>query len=379
MKLVYLLLALMLIGCTKSPETTPSYVLEYKAGQGNLLGNNNLGDVAYNYATIFSLKIVNIGTTSLNGPAMMNNLNFKIVYSSGCSVVPVNGTCLLKISFDAKNKSGLVESVLSLDTFAINLSANVLPEPSVVQENSEVKFYLGTSETISVDYGTLSDKQNLVKSISIKNTGNQVVNSEVVGNENFIVIYDTCSNKDLNPKNNCLIKVSFNGNNKSGNYSHSLQYAGKSLGLVAHVIPVAQSPSGNVELVTTLSNQVITSISDFVVSGSKQYVLNVKNIGTKPSSLLSLSLNNSNFSIIFNQCNKVLNPGSSCQIRVTFSTTGKIYGNIYSSLLTAQDYSLPLSVSINPNSQPCDLADAAGNGLIYQKLLMPWEQRAERI
>lgn len=352
MKLLLPLFVLLLGACSqKNPEIKQEKILEFNAGVGVFTGSADFGVLKKTESKILTFKISNTGDASLIGPPSIDNSNFQIVYQqSSCGEIKPKQYCSLKVAFDAKGKAtGQSYSAnLNLDSAFISMTAQIEADQVITAESSIQYLINGSSPTI-LDFGVIGQTQSSLKTIFIKNLTSQVINSGVTISPEYSLRYDTCSNKALSKGGSCQLKVNLSGAGKNGTVLGSISYNGKSLDLTGEVTGVVAGEASGTPNVVGLHNNVETTVVEvgsLLASESKQIVLNFKNKGTSNTAAESATLNNSNFSIAYNQCvNKVLAPNSSCQVRLIFSSVAKS-PNTYSGILSFGLSSITLNAQV---------------------------------
>lgn len=364
----------------KASEKLKDQVIEIRAGVGIVTGSGDFGELGPKDSKVLTFKITNSGDAPLVGPPSIDNSDFQIIYQqSSCSSIAPKKYCSLKVAFDAKGKTpGQSYSAnLNLDSAFVALTGSVQAPAPIAQapEGEELlpipKYMSGSAEISSLDFGAITAKQSVLKSFTIKNMGALTTNSAVsLSNSNFSISYDTCSNKPLAPGKSCSLKVSLSGAGKSGDVASSLIYEGVSLSLIGNVTapstPSGEGSSGAMANVVFLyeGEQLVSPPSinagNLVGNDAKQLIVYAKNIGNLSTVSQTASLDNPNFSLLYNQCqNKILAPNGSCQMRIIFSASGKAE-NIYASTLSFGDKSIALSAQVGALS--CGLNEHAESG-----------------
>lgn len=364
MKLIMTGLMLLIVtGCGKSslpefsvPSKDENTVIVLAAKSGIFTGSANFGVFAHDSKSskLITFNLKNQGTEPLTGPATIDNTNgnYLVSYSNCPTTLSVGKSCSIKVTFDAKvAQAGTHIANLNFDSVFVEMSA-IKENPPVVTENPVI-FLISSSPTASVNFGTISEKQTVLKTITIKNTSSSPINSVVTIPQGFNTSYDGCSNKALSKNSTCQIKVSLSGAGKSGLIAGDLVYASKGLSLSGEVL--SSNSGGNQTLfpvinflngVTILPEPSEYDFGSLIASENKQFILNIKNSGTFNSIQSTASLNNTNFSIVYNQCiNKVLTVNTSCQVRLLFSAVGKNPSE-YTSTLSFAGKSLILKAKV---------------------------------
>lgn len=268
------LLIAILSGCTQQNnknENQDNPDISLNAGVGVVIGSGDFGQLGPKDSKILTIKITNTGDAALQGPPQIDNANFSIVYQSGCASVLPTKSCTLKISFSASGKAFQVYNAnLNLDSAFLALSAEVVdPNPT---QTASVSFSIDP-----VDFGTITDKQVVVKTITVKNTGTTAINQAVSipAGSGFSLSYDTCSNKSIGPNKTCTLKVNMNGAGLSGALEADLSY-GELLTLSGQVVSSSGSSSlGSPDVKLLIDNLASTAYDFGTLSGtqSKQVII----------------------------------------------------------------------------------------------------------
>lgn len=386
MKFFYpVLIGLFLVGCTQSNNQSDTSsqepVIELQAKSGVVTGVADFGEfLPTASAKLLTFKVLNDGDETLQGPPTLDNADFAISYHN-CATLAPKKSCQIKVSFNPKGRAAEVyTSNLNLDSVFVALTAEVLPLPGTTTSSSggsdgsstgtpvaASQFLMGSTVITEVDYGTITDKQSLLKTITVKNIGSIALNQAVtLADTKYTLSYDTCSNKTIAAGKTCSLKITLSGAGKSGNVDSSLTYAGGSLNLKAIVnAPVASTggtsggtSGGGTSLSnmvylqgTTLLDPALADFGSFTVTQNKQLIINIKNTGTMANVASTAVLTGTDFSIPYNQCvNKVLAPNSSCQMRVVFSATGKA-AQVYTGSITFDNKVLNLTATVTAEVQ----------------------------
>lgn len=340
-----ILLTLGIVGCTDSRKSNSVEKLEAKSGVIEGVGNfGSFTNTANSKLVTFTVK--NDGTESLQGPATLGEteVGFSLTYTNCPNVLSVKKTCLVKVAFDPRNQPlGIKSTTLNFDTLSVNLTAT-RAEPTPEMNNPQVDIVSSLGD--NVDFGTmLSTGSSILKTITLTNNTGSVLTGSVdtTNMAPFSLTYDSCSNKNVAKKATCVIKISLSPKNLSGVFNNSVSINGKTITLQAEVV----SPVAN--LVAYIGSVPVVGPYSFNPVGdkeSKQLILTIKNSGTVASIPAQVSLtDDENFVRIFDSCsgNSVAVNGS-CQIRVTYSNSGKTPGD-YESVLTIGNVSISLSAT----------------------------------
>lgn len=363
--LLFLMAACSPSGKQASESEKPDLILE---SQGSIItGAANFGtfEALENASKVLTFKIINEGPHAITGAPSIDNAKFSLTYSNCPSTLAAGKNCNIKVAFSSKGlQPGEHTGNLNYDSVFVALSATINQAP--VSETSSAVFNQTSGEISSVDFGQISEKQNVLKTFTIKNNGTSPITSNLVINGGYTLSYDACSNKTLNKNGTCTFKVSFSGAGKSGVIAGNLTYDGKSLPLTGEVVTSASGGNSSMSPnVVFLNQNNLTSNFDFgIMSGtdSKQAIFNVKNTGTLATPVSTAALASSdNFSIIYNQCaNTSLAINASCQVRVLFAASGKAE-SVYTTSLNFGTFSLPIKATVSASSCPSNEHLEGGN------------------
>jgi hypothetical protein len=352
MKNIFILsLVLLTAACTpqqnskNQPADPTDQVVILEAKSGILSGTTDFGtyEEGATSTKLITFSLKNTGDEPLVGPAVIDDSTqgFSVSYSNCPASLAKTKSCTIKVVFNARNLSaGEKAANLNFDSVYVNMTATI----NAPVLTPSVDYLVSSAVVTSLDYGQLTTSQSVLKTITVKNTGPVAINETVTIPSDFTVTYNTCSGRSLAKGASCSLKINLSGAGKSGVISGDVVYAGKTLALTGEVL----SPASFSNVVMMNGSTQITSYDFGSLSGtaSKQLILTIKNIGTGAAAAASASLSNTDFSIVFNQCNNVsLAPNASCQVRVLFSASGKA-ANSYSGALNFGDKSLSLSAAV---------------------------------
>lgn len=351
MKNIILAIAMVLTvtACTQKSdnktENSNEQVVVLEAKSGIITGAADFGifEVGATSTKLISFILKNDGTEPLTGPASLDNSTqgFSISYSNCPASLAKTRSCSIKVVFDPRSLSAGAKSAnLMFDSVFVNLTATINAPVAV----PSVDFLVSSVVVNSLNFGQITDKQSILKSITIKNTGTGPITDTVVVPVGYTLSYDACSGKAIAKNSSCAIKVTLSGAGKSGIISGNLSYGGVSMGLTGEVL--AAATFSNVVLMN--GSSIISSYDFGSLSGTanSQLILNIKNTGTGSAALASASLTGTDFSIVYNQCTNIsLAPNASCQVRVLFSAAGKAVSS-YSSTLSFGNKSLALAAAV---------------------------------
>lgn len=170
------------------------------------------------------------------------------------------------------------------------------------------------------DFGLVGFKQMALKSILVKNnsSSNSSPSISISGSHasEFQIAYQLgCG--EIQPLKNCLLKLVFSGLNKTpGVYSAVLNVGSLQIPLTA-TIDTLPNVVYEIRANNLLVSGVSTDLGSLVGSAGKIITIKVANVSGRTGQVSSLSVDNSAFSIIQNQClNLALKPGQSCVARL---------------------------------------------------------------
>lgn len=331
------------------------------------------GVVPKNSTIVKTVSVKNLTEGVLNSTVVVNNPLIYIA-SDGCSGknIAKNGTCNLKISISGASMTEDLESSLTYADISLPVTAQmpeVIPPAQLVKS---VQYSVSSVVVSTVDFGDLTDSQSVLKTIAVKNNGEVVLSENVsLANGNYNITYDTCSGKNIAINGSCQLKISLVGSGKDGSVLDTLSYGGKDLELIGNVASVASGGNGSFApniVFMEGTTQIFANPYDmgtWAGAEGSQLIINVKNIGNLGAVASNAVLTSGvNFSMIFNQCsNKALGINESCQVRISFSASGKAVGD-YTDTLTFGSVSLPLAGHVascpvgkhsNPITSQCEL------------------------
>ena len=340
----FIILCLLLItSCSKSPESSlikqenPNKELIQNWNLSSIeVGNLDFGMVDFDKQKILKIDIVNDGLEDISTPLTLNSPDFQLVVST-CSYLLIGEKCYVKISFNAKGKTGssFVSNLIFGDTINV-----VTAQINRVGEVVDSVFINNGLPVSNYNFGTIEFNHLLLKSIFVKNTGtlNQTDNVTLSGSD-YSLVYDACSGKTLKPQSSCLVKVLLSGQGKDGPVFNNLNYGSKTLFLIANVKAQAQVAQENSEFVFVYNNQVATgplSFETLNLNSFKEFKVYVKNIGTRAGKVISTTFFDK-LDIFYNGCNNInLNPNQLCMVRAHLNSQAK--GNFSTNLSSNVDY-----------------------------------------
>jgi hypothetical protein len=380
-KIFFILLVIAMTGCSeKSNQNSQDTVIQQENAAALTLisGSGEMGEVTS--SKLVTLIVQNTGTEATVAPAMLsiigpNSSDFSIVYNLGCNQIIARGQrCTTKVSFNATGKSpGTYTANLNVGSLiSIPLSATI-PQPaggtsttggsSGGNSSGLVAIVDSIDSSSGVNYGDLIGTQSVIKTIFIKNIGTVTapIASAAVSSTDYSIIFNQCSNIALQPNKQCQVRVSFSAAGKTPQtYSSNLTFGLLTVPLNSNVLGSSSSTTGGssggssggpVALLSVLENSIeISNPLDYGnLSGTQSVtkVLFVRNNGTTATTVTA-TLSNTNFSMIFNQCNnRSLAVNGTCQIRLQFNAAGKS-SQVYSTNLnfTAQNLSFPIQATV---------------------------------
>lgn len=315
---------------------------------------------------LMSATIYNNTGAALAGPANLSTSDFSFIAGFNCPNGTANkSSCpTIKLNFNPQGKNpGEYNATLNLGSIRVPLHATV-SAPAVVNSAS---YTVLSSVVTSLDFGRLSGTQSVMKTITVKNTGSATANGivQISPSNMYTVSYDTCSNKDIVKNGTCILKFSLSATGKDNGFNNAtVSYLGSTLALTGEIFGYIP-PVPNVFFTEGVNTIASYDFGQFYGTNSKQLTVNIKNTGTAASAISTATLNNSNFAITYNTCSNISIPVSgSCQVRITFSASGKTEPN-YAGILAFGDKNLNLTasfigtISVSPGaSGTIDLQDS---------------------
>jgi hypothetical protein len=330
-------------------------IVRLEAKSGMFTGANDFGTFAHNAATskLVTFVLKNDGTEPLIGPAALDDTTaFSLTYSNCPASLPKAKSCTVKVSLDPRQlPSGSYSVNLTFDTVQVALVA-IKDAPPTAPTGPAVQFLSGGGVITALDFGNITDKQNVLKTITIKNISSSPVNQLATLTGDYLLSYDTCSGKAIAKNSSCTIKISLNGKDKSGDVLGNLAYAGENLALEGNVTSVASGggPAGSPNILFYQDNAIISGTVDegnIYPTTSKQVILTLKNSGTLASVADTAVSNNAMFQIVYNQCsNKSLAINATCQVRVVISGQNTAVYGVKTSDIAFAGATVKLSINV---------------------------------
>lgn len=334
--LKYALIGLLLIGCSKSPQSPFNQIVKEQRIEAQ--GDGIFGEVNYEDSKIKSFVFKNTDSSPLSlSPSISGSQasSFAIGFTLGCTNLEVNKNCLVKVMFNSLGKTaGNYEAVLNIGSLAIPLSASIAAVPEVKYD-----IYLSNQKIDeSFDLGSLVT--NEIKLVSVKVVNNSPMNGNpetlVSGNPFYTIIHNGCNNITLKPNQACYSKMYFKGDAVSENKVGSLQF-GNSIKGISVSNQAQQQPA------SFQASSPVLEMGDFHSSGEKIIKsIILTNGGTGAGSLESLVLP-SEYSILHNNCNGV-KPGNKCIIKLAYSNPVQDKGR-HTDAVSLGDSSIGLTVN----------------------------------
>lgn len=347
--LKYAFLGLLLLGCSKSPESPQQN--QVNSLQIQAQGDGNFGQVSYGDIKSKSFVFTNNEEQVLSLNPQVSSTDFLLGLTLGCSQVEPGKSCLVKILFNSQGKlAGTYNSELLLGTLSFPLSATIASVPEV-----QYDFYLNRQKiNSSHDLGSLVTGQVSIYNLKIVNNSPMMGDSSSLTSSSsfYSLIYNNCQNISLKPSESCQAKLYIKGDNVSEIKNTNLIFGSAQVGLnlqnqaqEATVLFEASSPE--------------VEIGDFYNSGEKIIkALILTNTGTGAGSVENIVLP-SEYSIAHNSCLGV-KPGNKCIIRLTYSNPNQSKGQ-YTDSISLGETSLDLIV--NQVNKPSDLGTIEINSL----------------
>lgn len=336
----------LLTSCGENNKSTPvnpdeESVISWYAGVGQFNGNLDFGNLNSSAVKLSTLSVKNVGDRTLTGPVIISGQGFTLAYSN-CGSVLVGKTCTLKVSF---NPQGLANQIYSgsimLDGSQADLSAAI----NITIPVQELQASIGDipiSEA-GVDFGIVKYNQNILKTLSITNAGRNKGPYVVAhSGSDFVVSYDSCSNRELSLNFSCVIKISLSGAGKSGPVMGGLTIGNLNIPLTATVKNLAQISAEQSDIKLVVNNIAQSAgpvdLGTWNIGQTQNLNFYLKNVGTETGILQSVQLD-SLMQSVFNSCENgaKLSPNDKCLIKLTtvsqskglFSSNVVVQGNTY--------------------------------------------------
>lgn len=371
MKYTWIFLLAVITACSPSNQNPKDEVITLEAKDGAFTGTADFGSFAHNAsnAKLVTFTLKNTGTEPLAGPASLDNENegFLISYTNCPSSLAKSKSCTLKVSFDPRNiAAGPHSANLNFDSIFVALSATkeAAPAPEVPTLTGQVQIQMAAVPVSTVDFGEITPKDAVIKTLTVKNIGSGAVlfPSVIVSSPDFTLSYDACSNKTVAKNGSCTLKVALAGSGKEGPIEATLSLEDLSVSLTGKVITpalAAQDPESSLSASIQLMDGTSVASSSkelgsFQGSQSQIVTLSAKNVGTIASVASAVGLSDSaNFLLAYDACsNKALAKNATCQIKVVFSSSGKSSGD-YSTILSFAGQSITLNASVSQPVPTC--------------------------
>lgn len=328
--MLLLCLSLGLTSCGKensvpkeSPTVTNSQSINWNTSSIEF-DDLDFGVVEDTASKILTINVINDSTEILTGVPHLSNTNFSIVVSN-CQDLAPGKSCVIKLYFDSRNKlDNLYTANISFGS-ALSLVQAEIIRPQPVQD---LAFFNRTAQLSSLNIGTINYNNSLIKSITIKNLGNTTINDVLsLSNNNFSIIYDTCSNRNLAPNKNCQFKFFMTGRGKSGIVNADITYGNKTLTLTTTVKPFDTVAEENSEIVLLYNNvnhnQTPIDLGTLNLGTYSDFKFIYKNTGTGAGRISSINLD-SVLQIVQNNCSgQIIYPNETCTVRTKLLSQAK--------------------------------------------------------
>lgn len=355
-KFLTLVTLLGILGC--SHQSLPT-ITKLEAKSGVMSGGTDFGTFAHNSTAtkLLTFTLKNDGTDPLVGPVYLGTMGvgFTVNYSNCPETLAKTKSCSIKVVFDPRSlDSGLKETTLNFDTVTVNLSATKEAPPELPSLTTLAQIQMNSVAVTAVDFGEIKVKDSVLKSLTIKNIGSGPIppQSILVTGTDFVLSYDSCSNKTIPKNSSCVIKVSLSGAGKSGELEETLSFGDLEVTLKGKVLTpenvVPESPLQPQVVLLEGVTQLMGSknLGSFQGNQSTLLTLTAKNVGSLASAVSAVELSNLDFTLAYDNCsNKSLAVNATCALKVTFNSAGKTAGD-YSSTLTFAGAELTVSASV---------------------------------
>lgn len=317
-------LGLSILSCSKNDiNLNKEDVLEFNLKSANISPDPlQIGDVEFQKNKLMTFIIENNGDEILEGPVGIVGDGYSILNQIGCEYIKVKNTCIVKVFFNGKNlNAGIKNANLALnENVSFNLSLNMKEEKI---ENLEESISVSTE---ILDFGTLTQKQSVLKNVIITNTSKKTLNKEITISSPWTIASDGCSNKNLAPKKTCVVKVLLSGSSTpdGGNISGVLSYGllSPTVELLANI--QTENQTGQLGNVIALYNNIeVTEQNPANLGDIKQGGTVIINIFLKNIGVASTPISNINFSepirLISTTCSASLGVNRTCFVKGLFS------------------------------------------------------------
>lgn len=316
MKFVLIGLILSLItGCSQSNSPSQEISLTEYEIKTTSITPTDLGEIVIPNNKLYSLSIKNTGTENLIGPATVSGAGFSLAYQN-CSFVKPKTSCSVKVFFDSKNQTaGLKTGQINLDSLSMPVTINV--KDAVVIENVLEPL------PASLDFGTLTPKSQVLKSVTFKNISKTTLTGTVTVDAPWVIMSNNCSS--LKTKTNCVVKLLLNGKDiPTGQTINGILAFGSHLPTVPLTAKNGDTLSATVVAVKdSINYNHVTPINLGVIPKNLNYSLNLSLRNTSiPNAIISDISFSSQTTILTNLCHTTLAVAQSCAISANILPTG---------------------------------------------------------
>lgn len=325
--------ALLSLSCTKEPS------LKILTEKLNYSETVSFGEHEKNSPSpITNIIITNNENEVKNLSPNMSSTDFQIIYSN-CSSLKVGKTCTIKVLLKTLTVGEKTSSLILDENNSISLEGEIVDSSS---QNPDYVFLEDNQVVSSISF--LPSSTNQIKTVIVRNDGGSQSSIPSLSlDPEFYLVYNGC-HRILEKNKTCALKIGFSpASHPEGEISGELSYGNSSLEIEAESLD-GQVISSNISI---FKGSTEISEDDFgPVERQKIETYGVKNEGLGKTSPISLSIDNSNFLIIYNSCeNKSLKQNETCIFKVLFSAKGKT-PQIYTSQLSVLGDVLELSAEV---------------------------------
>lgn len=302
----------------------------------------------------------------MTGSGIVSGDGFSLAYSN-CSSLEPNQSCLLKILFNSTNKNnGVYSGKVIFETSEADLSAAL----NIPESVEDLKLSAaGIPVDSELDFGVIKYNQSVIKTLKVENNSSDTFQSLPITLSTFVLAYDSCSGTVVKPKGSCQLKVVLNGAGKQGLITESLSIGQKTLILKANVknFEMVDQEESNIKLM--VNNEVIEpgfgDLGTWNLTNQKLINLYFKNMGSAAGKFSTTNII-SGATPVYSSCvdNYVLNPGSSCIVKMSTPVDNKGTFNI-ELLANNQNYNLQYIARSPGDKIQCEIDNSQSSSITW--------------
>lgn len=232
------------------------------------------------------------------------------------------------MQIDARGKpAGTYNGSIALDSVIIPVTAKIKMSPGEENPLTNLKMSINGSPVELINFGTLDQSQTVMKTLTLTNEGNIKQNHTfAITGSGYSIAYDACSNKDLLPQKNCIIKIAFSARGLTGLQGGSLTFGSATVNLSSEVLTAQQASEQRSNLVFLYNNNQFSAtvpmdVGNVVKGENYLYPVYLKNTGTAPALIDAATLTNSQIVVAHSTCREVL-PNQTCLLKLGLHPTG---------------------------------------------------------